>query len=198
MQPATAVTCCRTACAPEDFHPRNRGPSPSRMTELPSCQMPILAVSTVDLPHRMPAVRTWWPTTGDFHPDPDCGELTRAPDSPPTGKTSETVKERVWFYASYKNCQRFPAHEYLPCFQSSAARPQGGATKTVQVDLKRSDHESRMDRLFAAFRHIPTRINGRSHEYRNVQIRGKTSRIAGFGGSPISQIAALGTNDAGK
>jgi hypothetical protein len=34
------------------------------------------------------------------------GDLVRAPDAAPTGKTSEAVKERVWFYSSYSRSQQ--------------------------------------------------------------------------------------------
>ena len=60
--------------SPGTFIPGIEDRRPRYAAGLPSCHLPILAVSAVDLRYRMPAIRTWWPTTGDFHPDPDCRE----------------------------------------------------------------------------------------------------------------------------
>jgi hypothetical protein len=62
---------------------------------------------------------------------------------------------------------------FLLCFQSSAARPQGGATKDVQMQDEVVLQESRGISYFAAFSCFASRLNRGRIEKANVQIWGK-------------------------
>jgi hypothetical protein len=58
----------------------------------------------------------------------------------------------------------------LLCFQSSAARPQGGAAKTVQVGTCGMIAGIGINSHFAGFERVSTRMNGGDSEMTNVQI----------------------------
>jgi hypothetical protein len=138
-------------------------PVPVRLSSFRVCQAPSL-LACVDLSHRVPALTYLWPTTGGFHLGVGWVSLLEPRTHQPTGKTSETVKERVCFYAPWKKCQLFRNEKQTLCFQSSAAHPQGGARRVVQRSVQRLPRKSRMDRLFAGSGDIASRMNAGESE----------------------------------